>query len=260
MKKVFLLIYLAVLVSATALAASNCDSCKAQKENKAINEADYMIKSASVKHNKAWGQLEFEILVEGTAGKSVSKAAGKMNGAPVDGYVFPTSLTSENIGFSKTEGIVALALTAHPDFDDTPLWDEDGDGNYNNDKIVWHPHWVVLVKDKRVAGGLSVKEFSPKDKTVILPKTNPGMPMYMDSPGFQVVTEGNAIRVVVPTYRVRFNTSFKYDAVGVYMQLSTGEKGEHLANGKMPMLGVYKIYSNLSKDLSLPYQVDGAGF
>ena len=81
------------------------------------------------------------------------------------------------------------------------------------------------------------------------------MPMYMDSPGFQVVTEGNAIRVVVPDYRVRFKTSFKYDAVGAYMQVVTGEGGEHATGGKKPMLGVYKEYSVLSKNLSLPYQV-----
>lgn len=260
MRKIILIISLAILGSGAAIAGSNCDSCRSQKANKSIDEADYKITSASVKHNKAWGQLEFEILVEGTAGKSVSKPAGKMNGAPVDGYVFPTSLSSENIGFGKTEGIVALALTAHPDFDDTPLWDEDGNGNYSDDKVVWHPHWVVLVKDERVPGGLSVKEFAPKDKTIIMPKTHPGMPMYMDSPGFQVITEGNAIRVVVPTYRVQFNTNFKYDAVGVYMQLSTGEKGAHPTNGKIPMLGVYKVYSILSKDLSLPYLVEGAGF
>lgn len=243
-----------LMISLFLKAANNCDSCTAQKKS-VINEVDYKITGATVVHNKKWGQLEFEIKVEGAAGRSVSKAAGKMNGAPVDGYVFPTTLSSENIGFSKTEGIVALALTAHPDFDDTPLWAEDGAGTYANDKIVWHPHWVVLVEDKRVGGGLSVKQFDPKDKTVMLPKTNPGMPMYMDSPGFQVITDGQSIRVVVPDYRVRFNTSFRYDAVGCYMQLSTGEKGEHMTGGKMPMLGVYKVYSVLSKNLSLPYEV-----
>lgn len=255
MKKVFMLLGLFTAISLPVLAEEFCDSCQNAKVKSSINEADYKITSASVTHNKKWGQLEFEIIVQGVAGRSVSKAAGQMNGAPVDGYVFPTSLSSEDIGFSKTEGIVALALTAHPDFDDTPLWDEDGDGNYTNDKIIWHPHWVVLVQDKRVPGGLSVKEFDPKDKTVVLPKTNPGMPMYMDSPGFQVVQDGKAIRVVVPDYRVRFKTSFKYDAVGAYMQIYTGEGGEHAANGKMPMLGVYKVYSVLSKDLSLPFQV-----
>ncbi|MDF2191671.1 hypothetical protein [Paraflavitalea sp. CAU 1676] len=256
MKKVSMLTGLTMLAGVAAMAGNFCDSCSKAKATKAeINEVDYKIAAASVTHNKKWGQLEFEIIVQGQAGRSVSKPAGQMNGAPVDGYVFPTTLSSEDIGFSKTEGIVALALTAHADFDDTPLWDEDGDGNYGNDKVIWHPHWVVLVEDKRVPGGLSVKEFDPKDKSVVLPKTNPGMPMYMDSPGFQIVTEGKAIRVVVPDYRVRFNTNFKYDAVGVYMQLYTGGGEGHSADGKMPMLGVYKVYSVLSKKLALPYQV-----
>jgi hypothetical protein len=253
MKKITMLFAMALFAGAAAFAGVDCDSCKKAKST--VNEADYIITAASVTHNKKWGQLEFEIIVKGQAGKSTSKPAGQMNGAPVDGYVFPTTLKSEDVGFSKTDGIVALALTAHPDFDDTPLWDENGDGDYKNDKIVWHPHWVVLVEDKRVPGGLAVKEFDANDKSVVLPKTNPGMPMYMDSPGFQVVTEGIAIRVVVPDYRVRFKTDFKYDAVGAYMQVVTGEGGEHAAGGKMPMLGVYKVFIVLSKDLSLPYQV-----
>lgn len=251
-----MLLGLSLWAAAAVFAGNNCDSCQKGKAGKSsINETDYKITAASVKHNKKWSQLEFEILVQGQAGRSTSKAAGQLNGAPVDGYVFPTSLSPEDVGFSKTTGIVALALTAHPDFDDTPLWDENGDGDYGNDKIVWHPHWVVLVEDKRVPGGLSVKEYDPADKSVVLPKTNPGMPMYMDSPGFQVITDGHAIRVVVPDYRVRFKTSFKYDAVAAHMQVVTGEGGEHAAVAKMPMLGVYKVYSVLSKNLSLPYEV-----
>lgn len=255
MKKRILSMALAMVSVVTVHAGMFCDSCQKSGNKSTINEADYAITGASITHNKKWGQLEFEIIVKGIAGKSTSRAAGQMNGAPVDGYVFPTTLSPEDIGFSKTSGIVALALTAHPDFDDTPLWDEDGDGNYANDKIVWHPHWVVLVEDKRVPGGLAVKEFDAKDTSVVLPRTNPGMPMYMDSPGFQVVTEGHAIRVVVPDYRVRFNTSFKYDAVGAYMQIATGAGGEHVSGAGMPMLGVYKVYSVLSKNLSLPFQV-----
>lgn len=254
MKRVWMFMVMVAMLVTAAYAGNYCDSCQKGTGKSAINETDYAITGASVAHNKKWGQLEFEIIVKGIAGRSTSKAAGQMNGAPVDGYVFPTTLSSEDIGFSKTAGIVALALTAHPDFDDTPLWDEDGDGNYANDKIVWHPHWVVLVEDKRVPGGLAVKEFDAKDTTVVLPKTNPGMPMYMDSPGFQVITEGHSIRVVVPDYRVRFKTDFKYDAVGAYMQIATGE-GEKHVSGSMPMLGVYKVYSVLSKKLSLPYRV-----
>ncbi len=45
----------------------------------------------------------------------------------------PTTLDSSVIGFDGKKGIVALALTAHPDFDDTPLYDENNDGNLAND-------------------------------------------------------------------------------------------------------------------------------
>jgi hypothetical protein len=226
-----------------------CDHCKLYD-----NSPDFKIKAASVKFNKKFGLLEFVIEVEGTAGKTTPKPAGKLNGAPVLGYVFPTTLKSEDVGFNKTEGIVALALTAHPDFDDSPLWDENGDGIYNNDGIVWHPHWVVLVKDERVKGGLSVKEFDKNDKQIKLPTTAPDMPMYMDSPGFPVTTEGNEIRVIVPAYRISNKINFNFDAVACYMEVSASGD-EHSGDMKMPMLGVYNVYSVLSKNLSLPYSV-----
>src|SRR6218665_464096 len=144
---------LLLLAGATfSVNAAACEKCTTNEDN-----ADFIIKSATVTHNKKWGQLEFEIVVEGQAGRTVPKPAGKLDGAPVLGYVFPTTLKAEDIGYSPTEGIMAMALTSHPDFDDTPLWDEDLDGNYSNasEGIVWHPHWVILVKDSRVPGGLS---------------------------------------------------------------------------------------------------------
>lgn len=227
-------------------AASACDKCKKFKDSK-----DFKIKSAQVINNKKFGTLDFEIVVEGTAGKTVPTAIGKLDMAPVLGYVFPTTLKPEDIGFNPTEGIVALALTSHPDFDDSPIWDENADGKFDNDGIVWHPHWVVLVKDKRVKGGLSVKEYKKADK-VKKPATAPDMPMYMDSPGFPVVTQANAIRVSVPAYRISNKVSFNYDAVACYMEVSAPEGGMSMDK---PMLGVYNVYSVLSKNLSLPYKV-----
>ena len=76
-----------------------------------------------------------------------------------------------------------MALISHPDFDDTPLWDENNDRNYKNDESVWHSHWVLLVNDSRVEGGLSVKEFKDGNLNVQLPPTNPGMKIHMYSPG-----------------------------------------------------------------------------
>ena len=208
---------------------------------------DFKIKQTSVQLIKELDLLIFEVKVIGQAGNALPSPFGQMDGAPVLGYVFPTSLLPQEVGFSETAGIVALALTSHPDFDDTPLWDENKDRNYNNDGVIWHPHWVVLTEDKRVEGGLAVKQFTPGDSTVVLPPTNPGMPMYMDSPGYPVVTQGHSIKVLVPGYRIG-NTDFTFDAVTAYMQVNASDKNR-------PMLGVYKVYSVASGDLSLPYRV-----
>ncbi|MDE5492544.1 hypothetical protein [Elizabethkingia meningoseptica] len=243
MKKVtfFIAAFLAVQINSYA-----CDKCKAFEQSD-----DFKIKSASVIHNKAFGTLEFEITVVGKAGATKPTPIGKLDMAPVLAYVFPTTLKAEDIGFGKTEGIVALALTSHPDFDDSPLWDENADGKFDNDGIVWHPHWVVLVEDKRVKGGLAVKEYKPADK-ITKPTTAPDMPMYMDSPGFPVVTAGNKIRVSVPAYRIKNKVQFNYDAVTCYLEVSAPEGGMSMDK---PMLGVYNVFSILSKKLTLPYTV-----
>ncbi|SEL50428.1 hypothetical protein SAMN04487910_2656 [Aquimarina amphilecti] len=209
---------------------------------------DFKILNVEVIHDQALHVNIWNIEVKGSAGKTVPTPIGELDGAPVLGYVFPTNLKSTDVGFNMTEGIVALALTSHPDFDDTPLWDENMDLIYNNDGVIWHPHWVILVQDKRVSGGLAVKQFKKDDKTVILPPTNPGMPMYMDSPGFQVINSNNTIKVIVPASRMNGITSFNYDGVTAYMQVNTSLENK-------PMLGLYNVFSIASEDLSLPYKV-----
>lgn len=209
---------------------------------------DLEITGTSVVFDERLEQLIFSIEVAGLAGEITPLPNGQLDGAPVLGYVFPTTLQPTDVGFSATEGLVALALASHPDFDDTPLWDENNDRDYANDGLIWHPHWVVLTEDERVAGGLSVKQFNPADDAVVLPPTNPGMPMYMDSPGHPIITNGQVIRVVVPAYRLNYQTDFNFDAVTAYMQVNT-------SNANYPMLGVYTVYSVASGDLSLPYQV-----
>jgi hypothetical protein len=214
---------------------------------------DFDLTAASVTYVVDLDLLIFEQQVAGTAGRTTPAAKGDLDGAPVLGYVFPTSLKPEDVGFSPTEGVLALAVAAHPDFDDTPLWDENNDGNYGNDGVRWHTHWVVLVKDSRVPGGLSVKEFRKADG-VVLPPTNPGMAMYMDSPGYSVLSRGNTLRVLVPAQRVKDRTDFKFDAVTAYMEVSA-PKGGHKPGHEKPMLGVYDVFEVLSGDLSLPYTV-----
>jgi len=241
----FCLITFGLFNAETVLACDNCTS---------YDNDDFQIRKVQVTHHPYFAATVWEIDVKGQAGNTIPTPAGQLHGAPVLGYVFPTTLCPTSVGFDKTEGILALALTSHPDFDDTPLWDESGDGNYDNDGAIWHPHWVVLVEDDRVEGGLSVKEFMEDDQSVVLPPTNPGMPMYMDSPGFQVITDRRTIRVVVPDFRIRNNLDFQYDGVTCYMEVNTGGESSH-GDGEMPMLGVYSVFSVGSGDLSLPYTV-----
>jgi hypothetical protein len=236
-------------LAAAALAASGVagPSLSAQQAiTPTPQSADLDITSASVRHMSDIGVLVFEQRVAGRAGATTPNARGQMDGAPVLGHVFPTTLERTDVGFSEGDGVVALAVTSHPDFDDTPLWDENGDRNPNNDGFRFHTHWVVLVPDTRVPGGLSVKETQRIEQD--LPPTNPGMPMYLDSPGFSVGLRGDVLTVVVPLDRVADRADFNFDAVTAYMQVNTSDPSR-------PLLGVYEVYEVLSGDLSLPYRV-----
>jgi hypothetical protein len=241
------------LFATAALAAA----APAAAQSPSYKGPDFDLTAVSVTHLADLDLLVFEQHVVGTAGATTPKPHGALDGAPVLGYVFPTSLPSTAVGFGKADGIVALAVTSHPDFDDTPLWDENGDGNFGNDGIRWHTHWVLLGKDTRVPGGLSVKEFLKAD-AVVLPPTSPGMPMYMDAPGFAVSARGTSLKVLVPASRLHLDgaPAFTFDAVTCYMQVFA-PKGGHASDGASPkpMLGVYEVFEVLSGNLSLPYTV-----
>jgi hypothetical protein len=239
MKKIIQLVVLAIYFATPSWA---CDKCQKFKND------NFTIVSTNASYNDNLKQVVMSIQVKGKAGATIPDSIVKLDGAGVLGYVFPTTLSSEDVGFEKTEGIVALALTSHPDFDDSPLWDENNNGVFSDDGRVWHPHWVLLVKDERVKGGLAVKEFKKDDKSVKLPPTAPNMPMYMDSPGFQVIAKGSNIQVVIPSYRINNKTNFKFDAVTCYMAVNT-------SNMMMPMLGVMDVYSVASRKLTLPYTI-----
>lgn len=212
-----------------------------------LDTADMAVVNSSVTYMRDLELLVFEMTVHGAAGQTVPAPRGRLDGAPVLGYVFPTTLRSEDVGYNAVEGIVALAVTSHPDFDDTPLWDENNDRDTGNDGIVFHSHWVVLVEDARVAGGLSVRALDASDPGVRTPATHPDMPIYLDSPGFPIVFNQKTLKVLVPAQRIDYKTDFNFDAVSAYLEVNTSEVG--------PMLGVYRVYHIQSGDLGLPYKV-----
>lgn len=71
----------------------------------------------------------FHMAVSGRAGVTRPTATGKFEGSTVFSYVWPTTIDPWEVGFERDSGILALAVTSHPDFDDTSLFDETRDGN-----------------------------------------------------------------------------------------------------------------------------------
>ena len=117
------------------------------------------------------------MITRGVAGAAKPKATGKFAGSSVYAYVWPTKVDPEAVGFEKGSGILAAAVTAHPDFNDEPL--------FANNGARWHFHWVVLTKDASCGpAGLKVRDIEPGTKPK-LPKTWPGAAIFIDSPGYQ---------------------------------------------------------------------------
>ncbi len=183
--------------------------------------------------------VTFAMELAGEAGSIKPEATGKLPGAKVAAYVWPTGLDPATAGFAEKSGILALAITAHPDFDDTPLFDENGDGDPANDGANWHSHWVVLGNDKTCAGGLKVNDISPGQD--VLPATAPGLPLALDSPGMSPILKGRTVRITVP---VKDAENVNFDAVAAHLQVH--EKGER------PLLCVTGTYKVASGNLTLP--------
>ena len=189
----------------------------------------------------------FHIVVAGTAGANTPPAIGQLGGSVVHSYVWPTSLDPSVVGFESGAGILALAVTAHPDFDDTPLYDENNDGDVANDGAGWHSHWVVLAPTAACGdGALGVVDI-PEGATPPLPATWPGLPLLIDSPGWDPVLAANSVTVQVPFAAGAIATETAFD--GVTAGLRVNEQVH------APLLCVTDVFDVASGDLSLPGRV-----
>lgn len=192
--------------------------------------------------------LVFHMQVSGKAGRTRPTKSGQLAGSRVFSYVWPTSLDPAEVGFEPKAGILAFAVTAHPDFDDTPLFDENGDGHLKNDGGVWHSHWVVLQPDE-ACGKDSLKVVDiPEGSRPRLPKTWPGLPLLIDSPGWSPSFKGGSVNVRVPFDNVSALQAAKFDGVTAALRVN--------ASVHAPLLCVAKVFKVASGDLSLPGQVD----
>lgn len=188
--------------------------------------------------------VTFHMTTNGAAGSEQPNPAGALGGAPVYSYVWPTSLDPSTVGFEGESGILALAATSHPDFDDTPLFDENNDGDAANDGLLWHSHWVVLTPtDACGEGALGVRDV-PEGETPALPATWPGLPIFIDSPGYTPSFDGPEISLTVPFADPDVVAGASYDGVTSALRVN--------ANIHAPLLCVTDIFDVASGDLSLP--------
>ena len=194
------------------------------------------------------GTALFHMHVSGTAGEATPQPVGETAGSDVFAYVWPTSLDPSAVGFPEKSGVLALAVTAHPDFDDTPLYDENRDGDLANDGNEWHSHWVVLTPDEtREDGALKVVDI-PKGAELDLPATWPGLPLLLDSPGYTPILDGQKVEVAVPAAVLgNAGAGVTFDAVTAGLKVN--------ANLHAPLLRVTNVFDIASGDLSLPGQI-----
>jgi hypothetical protein len=180
--------------------------------------------------------VTFSMTTRGTAGAAKPKATGKFAGSSVYAYVWPTKVDPEAVGFEKGSGILAAAVTAHPDFNDEPLFANKGGE--------WHFHWVVLTKDALCGpAGLKVRDIEAGTKPK-LPKTWPGAAIFIDSPGYQPRFKTTTVNVTVPFESAETAASVAFDGVTTALKVN--------GNLHAPLLCVSDVFKIGSGDLSLP--------
>jgi hypothetical protein len=186
----------------------------------------------------------FHMSVVGRPGATTPKPTGAFAGAQAYAYVWPTTLDPYEVGFERGAGILSLAVTSHPDFDDTPLFDETRDGDLANDGGLWHMHWVVLGKDDACGtGALKVIDI-PEGSAPRLPATWPGAPILIDSPGWQPVLTADKVEVRVPFHNIKALEDATFDGVTAGLRVNQSVHA--------PLLCVANVFDVASGDLSLP--------
>lgn len=198
------------------------------------------IVKTDIKVDSAKNWLVFSMQVSGKAGSVKPKKTGKFTGSQVFSYVWPTKIDPSEVGFDQGAGILALAVTSHPDFDDVPVFNIKG--------ADWHSHWVVLVPDEACGkGALKVKDI-PEGTQPKLPKTWPGVPILIDSPGYPPTFSAGTVNIRVPFNDVSLLAGVAFDGVTAGLQVN--------ASAHQPLLCVVNVFDVASGDLSLPGKVE----
>ncbi len=233
-----------VLGLAAALPAAAHEShpgtIEAPRGNARIADFDIVRAAISIEGESA----VFQIQVAGRAGETRPAETGRFEGSAVHAYVWPTSLDTAVVGFEPGQGILALAVTFHPDFDDN------APGRERN-RHVWHSHWVVLDPDNACGpGALKVRDI-PAGAQPRLPEDWPGVPLLLSSPALPPHLLGSTVEVRVPVAGLPGLRTTRFDSVTAGLLVN--------ANLHAPLLCVAEVFDVASGDLSLPGQATPAG-
>ncbi len=224
------------LAAAFALGMAPAGAHEIQAKQGNAKQAAFDIVKTDVRVDAAKNWVEFTMQVSGKAGAAKPRKLGKFAGSNVFSYVWPTKVDPSEVGFDKGAGILALAVTIHPDFDDTPL--------FNTTGADWHSHWVVLAPDDACGkGALKVKDI-PEGAKPKLPKTWPGVPLLIDSPGYAPKFVKNTVTLRVPFDDVSTLKGVAFDGVTAGLRVN--------ASAHQPLLCVVNVFDVASGDLSLP--------
>ena len=218
------------------------DAISSPKDDTKVSSFDIL--ATHVHRNER--SVTFHMTTAGKAGQDIPQSTGHFGGSAVWSYVWPTSLDPSDVGFEAGTGILALAATSHPDFDDTPLFDENSDGRVDNNGSTWHSHWVVLMPNESCpSDALGVRNIKDGE-TPKMPATWPGVPIFLDSPGYTPIFNGPEIEINVTFSNADITTAIgaSYDGVTSALRVN--------ADLHAPLLCVENVFDVASGDLSLP--------
>ncbi len=102
---------------------------------------------------------------------------------------------------------------------------------------------VLGPDDQCGAGALKVVDI-PEGSQPRLPKTWPGLPLLIDSPGWQPLFYGETVEVMVPFDDITVVEGASYDGVTAGLRVN--------ADLHAPLLCVVDVFDVASGDLSLP--------
>ncbi|ACA85790.1 hypothetical protein [Shewanella woodyi] len=239
-----ILVFSSLSIGCASAHQAHSGGIKAKQQTDVIAPFDIIHAKISTEGNTAI----FHIAVSENAGTSKPTKTGKLAGSRAFAYVWPTNIDSFEVGFEHQAGILALAVATHPDFDDTPLFDENRDGNTGNDGNIWHSHWVVLQPNEQCGkGALGVVDI-PEGSKPRLPKTWPGLPILLDSPGWQPTINGETVEVRIPFDDIGVVNSAQFDGVTAGLRINVDVHA--------PLFCVVDVFDIASGDLSLPGKVN----